>query len=86
MPLTRHPARSAFTFEIKRAHRRTREVITITKTSSHYTSLADEVFGTPSSRPVTLDSNRDPQPLSATPDQIAGTTEDVGLGIVTSSE
>ena len=50
MPMTRHPARS-FTFEIKRASRRRPEVVTVSKTLSHASPLADEVFGASSERP-----------------------------------
>jgi hypothetical protein len=46
MLMTRHPARSSFTFEIKRANRRMPEVVTLSKTSSPgSSSLADQVFG-----------------------------------------
>jgi hypothetical protein len=46
MPMTRHPVRSSFTFEIKRANRRAPEVLTRSKTSSpEVSSLADQVFG-----------------------------------------
>jgi hypothetical protein len=74
MPLTRPPARSSFTFEIKRANRRTPEVVTRSKTSSQCASLANEVFGAASTRafvqasapvappsPVAPDQNEDPR-------------------------
>jgi hypothetical protein len=45
MRMTRHPARS-FTFEIKRANKRTPEVLTLSKISSpEGSSLANQVFG-----------------------------------------
>ena len=47
MPLSRHSARS-FTFEIKRANRRRPEVVAVSKSLSHASPLADEVFGTSS--------------------------------------
>jgi hypothetical protein len=46
MPQTRHPARSSFTFEIKRASRRTPEAAPGKATSRDDGSLADQVFGT----------------------------------------
>ena len=52
MPLSRHSARS-FTFEIKRASRRRPEVVAVSKSISPVSSLAEEVFGTPSRPPVT---------------------------------
>ena len=46
MPVTRRPARSSFTLEVKRANRRTPEVLTISETSAPAaTPLADQVFG-----------------------------------------
>jgi hypothetical protein len=47
MHSTRHPARSSFTFEIKRANRRAPEVLTLSKKPSGAgPSLIDQVFGT----------------------------------------
>src|SRR3712207_3933401 len=52
MPLTRHPARSTFTLEIRRALRRTPEVHSLGKTcASASSSLADQVFGKVSGPP-----------------------------------
>jgi hypothetical protein len=76
MPLTRHPVRSSFTFEIKRAHRRLSEVVTITKTSSRGTSLAEEVFGTSTPRPGTRRNDPDRPPLPPTVDRGDGIAED----------
>ena len=51
MPMTRHSGRSSFTFEIKRASRRTPEVLTLSKTSpTASSSLLDQVFGKASDR------------------------------------
>ena len=53
MPMTRQRAQSSFTVEIKRATRRTPEVLTLTKTTSlHRSSLADQVFSKVSGRPL----------------------------------
>jgi hypothetical protein len=44
--MTRHKARSTFTFEIKRAAKRTPEVVTLQRTpATAGSSLADQVFG-----------------------------------------
>ena len=44
--MTRHRARSTFTFEVKRAAKRTPEVVTLQRTpASAGSSLADQVFG-----------------------------------------
>jgi hypothetical protein len=44
--MTRHKARSTFTFEVKRAAKRTPEVVTLQRTpASAGSSLADQVFG-----------------------------------------
>ena len=51
MPMTRHQARSSFTFEIKRANRRTAEVATVSKAASGL-SLADQVFGKTATGPT----------------------------------
>jgi len=51
MPMTRHQARSSFTFEIKRASRRTPEVATVVKAASGL-SLADQVFGKTATGPT----------------------------------
>jgi hypothetical protein len=57
MPIPRHPARPSFTFEIKRANRRSPEVVTLSRTSSTSLSsdslaLAGQVFGKVSGRPA----------------------------------
>ncbi len=52
MPMTRQRAQSSFTVEIKRATRRTPEVLTLSKTSSlRRSSLAEQVFSKVSERP-----------------------------------
>src|SRR3954470_5003452 len=51
MPVTRHQARSSFTFEIKRANRRTPEVLTLSNAAASL-SLADQVFGKPLAGPT----------------------------------
>src|SRR3954449_12391571 len=56
MPMTRHRARSSFTFEIKSSNRRTPVTVTRDRnTSPAGSSLADQVFGTPATRPLDLD-------------------------------
>jgi hypothetical protein len=46
MPLTRQPARASFTFEVKRANRRSPEVFTLSKSPVPTgSSLAHQVFG-----------------------------------------
>ena len=57
MPIPRHQARPSFTFEIKRANRRSPEVVTLSRTSSTSLSsdslaLAGQVFGKVSGRPA----------------------------------
>ena len=57
MPIPRHPARPSFTFEIKRANRRSSEAVTFTRTSattrsSDSLALAGQVFGKVSGRPA----------------------------------
>ncbi len=53
MPMTRQRAQSSFVVEIKRASRRTPEVLTLTKTPSlRQSSLADQVFSRVSGRPL----------------------------------
>ncbi len=53
MPMTRQRAQSSFVVEIKRASRRTPEVLTLTKTPSlRRSSLADQVFSRVSGRPL----------------------------------
>ncbi|HEX2137540.1 MAG TPA: hypothetical protein VHG30_16855 [Microvirga sp.] len=53
MHMTRPQARSSFTFEIKRANRRTSEILTLSKTSSRASSsLAEQVFGSSPARPA----------------------------------
>jgi hypothetical protein len=52
MPMTRQRAQSSFTVEIKRANRRTPEVLTLNKaTALRRSSLADQVFSKVSGRP-----------------------------------
>jgi hypothetical protein len=65
MPMTRHSARSSFTFEIKRASRPTPEVLTRRKTSFPASpSLADQVFGKFSEPPTAPESPRFEVPSS----------------------
>jgi hypothetical protein len=65
MTMTRHSGRSSFTFEIKRANRRTPEVITLSKASSpQSSSLADQVFGKFSGRSPAQQPDRIDVPVS----------------------
>ncbi len=65
MPMTRQRAQSSFVVEIKRASRRTPEVLTLTKTSSlRRSSLADQVFSKVSGRPLSVESGRTKSPAS----------------------
>ena len=69
MPMTRQRAQSSFTVEIKRATRRTPEVLTLTKTTSlHRSSLADQVFSRVSGRPLS------PQVSTGEPPRLAQQT------------
>jgi hypothetical protein len=66
--MTRHPARSAFTFEIKRTNRRTPEVLNVSKASSPEGSfLTDQVFGKLSVPPRTLQPGKIKVPTSVRP-------------------
>src|SRR3712207_5782967 len=79
MPLTRRPARSTFTFEIKRAHRRTPEVQTQSRTFPPAGSLAQQVFGkapAPSRDPQS-ESTHLPAPARSTP-SVGFTAPEVG--------
>jgi hypothetical protein len=70
MPMTRQRAQSSFTVEIKRATRRTPEVLTLAKTSSlRRSSLADQVFSKVSGRPLSADFGgpEDPASVQQTP-------------------
>lgn len=71
MHSTRHPARSSFTFEIKRASRRAPEVLTLSKKpSAAGPSLIEQVFGTSSGAAFPLDGIDHPVPASGTQDAL----------------
>jgi hypothetical protein len=76
MPQTRQPARSSFTFEIKRANRRTPEVVTTPgkAPSGDGASLADQVFGMSSGQPPARENGRNgvTPPSDRAPDQGLG--------------
>lgn len=68
MPMTRHRAQSSFTFEIKRANRRSPEVRTLSKPPSlRGSSLADQVFGKASERPRGPECDKIKPPAAAPP-------------------
>jgi hypothetical protein len=74
MTMTRRPARSSFTFEIKRANRRTPEVLTISETSAPAaTPLADQVFGKSSERSRPQKSDHSDAPIPARRKPMLGT-------------
>jgi hypothetical protein len=74
MPMTRHPVRSSFTFEIKRANRRAPEVLTRSKTSSPERSfLADQVFGKLPAQPRASQPSQIDVPASVQPAPVFGT-------------
>jgi hypothetical protein len=74
MPVTRRPARSSFTLEVKRANRRTPEVLTISETSAPAaTPLADQVFGKSSERSRPQKSDRSDAPIPARRKPMLGT-------------
>ncbi len=73
MPLIRQRSQSSFTFEIKRASKRTPERVTLRRTSSQSAFLADEVFGPSSARPLAEASARfHPAPVSPKNDVSTG--------------
>ncbi len=81
MPMTRHPARSSFTFEIKRANRRMPEVVTLSKTSSpEVSSLADQVFGKLSAQSRASQPSEINVPVSVRPARSLGTNSPEVLG------
>jgi hypothetical protein len=74
MTMTRHSGRSSFTFEIKRANRRTPEVLTISETSAPAaTPLADQVFGKSSERSRPQKSDHSDAPIPARRKPMLGT-------------
>ncbi len=69
MPLTRRPAPSSFTFEIKRANGRGSQAQTVSKTSPVQSALADQVFGAPSAMQGAPSTIPVDQPLPPAPHQ-----------------
>jgi hypothetical protein len=74
MPVTRRPARSSFTLEVKRANRRTPEVLTRSKTSAPAaTPLADQVFGKSPGRSGAQKSDQSDAPVPVHRQPVFGT-------------
>src|SRR3954464_14625407 len=86
MPMTRHRARSSFTFEIKSSNRRTSETVTRDRnTSAAVSSLADQVFGKSPIRPLGLDTTSEaPAFIPCLNDPIAAT--DLNDPVATTAE
>jgi|SoiMethySBSTD1v2_1073268.scaffolds.fasta_scaffold364150_4 hypothetical protein len=74
MPVTRRPARSSFTLEVKRANRRAPEVLTRSKTSAPAaTPLADQVFGKSPERSGAQESDQGDAPVPVHRKPVFGT-------------